>query len=755
MLQQKPAFSRLWEWVLGIGQWIHAKFQWARGKVRDAWSWLRGGGIRRSLGLARMHSVRMARRAGGFLVAAAVRIGDLRFAFALKVLGITVAGLMILFAAGIYFAVRYPSTQIPAHDPVDRIVYLDQGWGPSESSRQRQGFYYTPQGTSLNNLRYNWFTHLEVAWGYDRFANVENMRALGFLVDYNPTNANPQRLPVGFARHFDTVLGDEVLDITCAACHTGELDLTTKAKGRVGIRIDGGPAMHAFTAMKVGHFGPNLLAAMAATWLNPFKFTRFAHRILGDGYPKGRAALFSDFVGVFFSLLGDGITETSRDLYPVEEGFGRTDAIGRISNRVFAKDLDASNYRQSSAPVSYPAIWDIWKFDWVQYTASVAQPMARNLGESLGTGVDLHLTDPYGRPLPPEHRFTSSAMVDNLYSIEQWLHDLKPPKWPEDLLGPIDHKKADRGKDLFYQHCAHCHEPCEYGPEERAVLTPDKKPGQSEWRLNYIPVEDVGTDPAAALHFVNTRVDLSKTGLTSAEIRPYVEQLYNEQEARRNAYRKRVNLPPVDHSADIARKLDEIDIRSVSIGAGLNYIGILLRDKYYRDHNFPEEKRRDYNGFGALDLPEVRLVYKARPLAGVWATAPYLHNGSVATIYEMLIPADQRRKKFFVGRREFDPVQVGLYPEPLSKNGFWLDTSIPGNMNIGHEFRAGYTEWTPCSPPSHGVIGPELTEEERWAIIEYLKIRDDDSAPQCKPDPPPPVCPIPGTSTGKTTGATK
>jgi hypothetical protein len=244
---------------------------------------------------------------------------------------------------------------------------------------------------------------------------------------------------------------------------------------------------------------------------------------------------------------------------------------------------------------------------------------------------------------------------------------------------------------------------------------------------------------------VNTRVDLSKSGLTVEEIRPYLQKMYEEQQDRDNSYRKSHNLPSVDYKCQIEQNLDAIDIKSVSIGAGLNYIEILLRDKYFAEHKFSDLMIRQYDGYGAIDLPQVKLVYKARPLAGVWATPPYLHNGSVPTLYEMLIPADQRRKMFFVGRKEFDPVRVGLYPEPLSKNGFWFDTSIPGNLNIGHEFRAGYREYHQGDPPSHGVIGPELTEDERWAIIEYLKIHEDE-APACKisytPPPPSPACEV-------------
>jgi hypothetical protein len=51
-------------------------------------------------------------------------------------------------------------------------------------------------------------------------------------------------------------------------------------------------------------------------------------------------------------------------------------------------------------------------------------------------------------------------------------------------------------------------------------------------------------------------------------------------------------------------------------------------------------------------------VWKAAPRDGVWATAPFLHNGSVPNLYEMLIPAAERTKKFWLGG-DFDPVKVG------------------------------------------------------------------------------------------------
>lgn len=99
--------------------------------------------------------------------------------------------------------------------------------------------------------------------------------------------------------------------------------------------------------------------------------------------------------------------------------------------------------------------------------------------------------------------------------------------------------------------------------------------------------------------------------------------------------------------------------------------------------------------------------YLARPLDGIWATAPYLHNGSVPTLYDLLHP-DQRPARFSVGNREFDPVKIG-YRSDLGTAGayVWIfDTSQPGNSNIGH---------------SGDLFGTTLPEDQKSALLEYLK----------------------------------
>jgi hypothetical protein len=99
--------------------------------------------------------------------------------------------------------------------------------------------------------------------------------------------------------------------------------------------------------------------------------------------------------------------------------------------------------------------------------------------------------------------------------------------------------------------------------------------------------------------------------------------------------------------------------------------------------------------------------YLARPLNGAWATGPYLHNGSVPTLSDLLHP-DQRPAKFSIGGREFDPVKIGYRSDSAVQgaNVWVFDTSQPGNSNIGH---------------NGDSFGTTLPEDEKAALLEYLK----------------------------------
>jgi hypothetical protein len=159
------------------------------------------------------------------------------------------------------------------------------------------------------------------------------------------------------------------------------------------------------------------------------------------------------------------------------------------------------------------------------------------------------------------------------------------------------------------------------------------------------------------------------------------------------------------------------------------------------DHqHIPPEDRLKVTGFRKNDF-RAPLGYPARPLIGYWATPPYMHNGSIPNLYEVMSQASERSTTFWTGSQEYDPVKVG-YRTGEFKGGFRFDTKrsslqtagyslrelfsghlrwdreIAGNSNLGHEFRDA-----PKGTP--GVIGPYLTPKERMAIIAYMKVMSD------------------------------
>ena len=642
---------------------------------------------------------------------------------------------------------------------VDRVVYPDQGWGPGVQAPARQTYYYTPQGARLKDLRYSWFRALEMPWSTTKISDPAIMRRYGFVVD-GQSPRNPDGLPVGFAKAYDARLGEDMIDITCAACHTGQIELTRNGR-TTALRIDGGSALHAFTNASIGHFVPTLTASLLGTLANPFKFNRFANAVLGPNHRGGRWALRGQMLNVFGQLARTGVNEKIHHLVPTEEGYGRTDALARIANTVFGDHIEATNYAVGNAPVNYPPVWNIWKFDWVQYNASVSQPMARNIGESMGTGAEFALLDRYGNPIPPDQRYRSTALLENLDTIEHMLWRLQPPPWNEDVLGPIDQAKAARGKELFNEHCVMCHGPHIAPPALKARNAPLKGPNAPEWIMKTLCVDDIGTDPNTALNFYDARVDLTRTGLTAEDLRAVANRSLQPWYQRQAVYlREEIARLEGDPSsaaqvaalqkqlsgldASVAQALSEIDPSHISVGAGLSYLGMLVREKAYADRGLTPEQQAEMDGFGILDMPQVIPAYKPRPLAGIWATAPFLHNGSVPTLYDLLSPVSERPKTFRVGSREYDTVKLGL-KQPES--GYWVfDTSKDGNHNTGHEFDTGYRPWKEGDPPAHGLIGPLLTPDERLAIIEHLKVRNDDldgpqephvpGASACVPPPP-------------------
>jgi hypothetical protein len=193
-----------------------------------------------------------------------------------------------------------------------------------------------------------------------------------------------------------------------------------------------------------------------------------------------------------------------------------------------------------------------------------------------------------------------------------------------------------------------------------------KKLPDGNWDVAIVPLDHVGTDPNQATNWAKYTYDLTILGLGKAAT------------------------------------------AHVGTSAAIN----AMRKQAYVDAGIPAAKQEGDVTFLAP------CGYKARPLIGVWATPPFLHNGSVRTVYDLL--SDARPATFTYGTREYDPVKLG-YTEDKGDRDAVLDTSVSGNRNDGH--------WWTDDTARPGRIGRKLSEDEKFALIEYLKAASYDNYP--------------------------
>jgi hypothetical protein len=527
------------------------------------------------------------------------------------------------------------------------VVYLDQGWSQAE----REMYYQISQGSSV--ISYDIFLNLEVAGSQELYRSDANSDRYGLIPQAANPRTNPDALPIGLSKTIVTQgrWKGETIGLTCAACHNAQLNY----KG-TRLRIDGGVA-NTFDMMA---YVNALDDAMQATLTDTAKFDRLATRLGASG-----ANTKTELRKRFESEATRVHQYRTRTLVtPTQWGPARIDAIASIVNRLTTDQPNIpENWVSPFAPTKPPFLWNAPQGSWTQWRGTQQDPIQRNLTETMGVFMPMDLLS----HTPEEGLFDSNAAILNLQKIENTLQRLAPPKWPEEVLGKIDRTKALQGKGLFMTHCASCHNAWPY------TWTEPNSFGKRFVEVGLVPQKYVGTDRA--------QFEI---------LRPFVmtHQLSGQ-------------LPPPYEGKDV-----------VPTGVLYETLQKRILARALEPLKLSEAQAADLHGFRTFPLPPPpRETYKAAPRDGVWATPPFMHNGSVPNLYEMLIPAKERTKKFYVGR-EFDPVKVGVDTSGNSGT-FLLDTALPGNSNSGHSFENG--------PRGNGIIGPLLTEKERWAIVEYLK----------------------------------
>jgi mono/diheme cytochrome c family protein len=566
------------------------------------------------------------------------------------------------------------TVRVPEYRRPPERVLLDQNWTPE----QRKRFHHTAQGTRL--LSYDWFMALEQPclspFGCGMFADSAFLDRFGFIPSEADPEMNPDGLPVGFAvdREFVDPASKKaypVVGLTCAACHTNELFYGDRV-----VQIEGAPA-----TIEIAAFQKALGLALAFNTKFPFsvgRYSRFERRVLGESASDAQKQALRDSYDAF---LGEAMAEKQvideGHIYDNEAGFRRTDALARIGNQVFGADMKiAANYTVSTAPVRFPQIWDASWFNWVQYNSSIADPLVRNIGEALGVRAVLTLLGPRAAEFENSLNLKGLRVLEEVLAGPGPLQGLASPKWPP-VFPPLDQAKVARGAALYRDRCQGCHLPPL--PELRTDLEAAHKEGGTPkhwWRnalgnwfikVTDIGIETIGTDPHEATDFNGRTADTGdlKKGVVSAR-------------------------------------------------EGLDMVTRGIALKFFEANGIPTEEHPAWAGGRDPSDVAVRddLIYKARPLNGIWAVAPFLHNGSVPNLYLLLSPRSDRPDTFWTGSKEFDPVRVG-YDTAEMEGGTLFDVSKPGNSNAGHEFNDG--------PRGKGVIGPLLSSDDRMAIIEYLK----------------------------------
>ncbi|MEM1187877.1 MAG: di-heme-cytochrome C peroxidase [Pseudomonadota bacterium] len=671
----------------------------------------------------------------------------------------------------------------PYDTPVTEIRYLEQGWSPAQSL----WFYNATQGSNL--IPYDFFLHLEQPDSQTLFRDADNINRYRYLPQ-QPSFSNPDGLPVGMA--LDKYQGKRFMGFTCAACHTSQLNY-----GGVGIRIDGGPTaadMESFLldlarSLEQTRDEDAKRRRFTDALLNDSDY-RSEAEIQDDLDTYAAVIRAYTEVNEPRHCLDQDHTRIAgcADVQTVHYGYARLDAFGRIYNRVLehvmnaeqlrpilqrrlpAAAWDASGeaidavlndddkthlvqrvvvelepylsslppararaiiddlrdaiYNPANAPASYPFLWDISQHDFVQWTGLVSNaglgPLGRNVGQVIGVFGTLDWRSESrwriwsllgGQGRGDSHiNFQSSIDKRNLRRVESQLKKLWSPRWKDAPLPPPDEELAAAGAVYFHQYCVSCHHNIDRTDRDRRVIA------------SMSHIDKVGTDPVLATNAT------SFTGY-SGMLRHY----YADTSEGDLVLQDRAPVAAlVSFSTINVVATPDLDKTVVRRTAEWLYDTL----KSLLDNSVKASLRRgDYTPATSTDPFAPLNAYKGRSLNGIWATAPYLHNGSIPTLYHLLLPKQEveqeddyratytaacpgeepeyRPDTFIVGSREFLPDRVGF--RYADYDGFVMDTRLPSNVNSGHEYAAGRT------PLMNGDVLPPLCKAQRRALLEYLK----------------------------------
>lgn len=493
---------------------------------------------------------------------------------------------------------------------------------------------------------------------------LESLGAYGFLT----TSTNAHDLPIGITQVTRDVLGHqlEFIGVNCAACHSGEIQY----QGR-SLRMDGAPNLFSMEDLfQDAH------RALQEILEDPERAFEFIREIIHRHHDAKKPGEFLEVSAAALSLL-DSVNRAD-GLTPREQAIAREVGDAVRSGTPAPKSAAAPAAGDVLDDVAEKLLADVSSVV-DGYAGFVARRLERLriMADAINSGVDMGpgRGDSFGiirDLLYPDHGIQLDAPVStpHLFGLAdfQWIH------WDGNTTSVMDRNYAQAialGAD--YDPVTHASSVQPHNLDQLEQVARKIQP--PAWPTNVFgPL-----DPAKLARGQALFTEHCARCHTEERVYPYAEV--------------GTSLPRTTNV------MGRVGDRPFYVKLAASAASILAAS-YATNRITPEQA----HGFERVPDPAWRTTggYVARRLDGVWASPPYLHNASVPSLYDLLLPPAQRPKTFPVGHREFDPKKVGFIND-VTQPVWTMDTGIPGNFNYGHEF------------------GTQLPEDDRWALVEYLK----------------------------------
>ena len=261
---------------------------------------------------------------------------------------------------------------------------------------------------------------------------------------------------------------------------------------------------------------------------------------------------------------------------------------------------------------------------WLQWGSNTNSVMERNIGQALGVGA-----------LFDAKTFESTVRLENLHQLESLAYRLRRRS------GPTRSRRLTARVPSA-------------GAASSIELRRLPRDLQDRWQdANYqlFSLDEVGTDPMTAINYER------QVMLADGTILPFPAAAL-------------ALVTKVKAKGYLERNLDD---KTIALWEQRQIRPLPQWEPTFRAPLLDSDKWDDTRG---------RKVYRAKTLVGIWATAPFLHNGSVPTIFDLLRPAAERPVTFPTGQREYDPIKLGIqtdrskYSLPPGMPGFLMDTRV-------------------------------------------------------------------------------